>query len=92
MPIANITVDTTKPKGAQLAGLVSLVYQARNLARQLKELMDQETDGTTYTTIETLFGLQSGNGSAVYNLVAGLTGASGALEVSAVTQFCARLG
>ena len=92
MPIANITIDTTKRLGQDLRQLVTCVFAARDISRRLKETMDQHTDGTTWTTLEAQFGLQAGQGQNTYNLVAALTGVSGALEAAAVTQLCDRLG
>jgi hypothetical protein len=92
VPIANIPVNPTSKFGPQLQQLVAGLFGARNLAAKLKEIMDQHTDGTTWTTLEAQFGLQAGTGQACYNLVAGLTGATGALEVSAILQFCDRVG
>ncbi len=92
MPIANITVDTTKRLGQDLRQLVVTIFSARDFARRLKEVMDQHTDSVTWTTLEAQFGLQAGTGQSTYNLVAALTGTSGALEAAAVTQFCDRLG
>lgn len=91
MPIDNITVNSTSNQGGLLKQLESNLQNAVNLASQILNLMNQQTDGTTYTTIESQWGLTSGNGQTTYNLVAGLAGAGGALTVSAVTQFLARM-
>jgi hypothetical protein len=91
MPIDNVTVNVTSSQGAQLKSLQNLINQARNLARQIAEQMNQQTDGTTFTAIETQFGLPSGDGETVYNLTVALTGATGLLEVAGIVQFCGRL-
>jgi hypothetical protein len=92
MAIANISVSQGAKFGPMLLSLVAGVFSTRDQARRIKEMMDQHTDGTTWTTLEAQFGLPAGTGQATYNLVAGLTGVTGALEASAVTQFCDRVG
>lgn len=92
MPIANIVVNTSSPKGPRLTNLVSAINSARDQARTLKAIMDQEWAGSDYTQLESQFGLAAGQGSVVYGLVFALTGAGGALEAAAVTNFTDRLG
>ena len=92
MPIDNITVSPTSPQGPLLKSLEANLQAAYNLAVQVLNLMNQQTDGTNFATVESQFGLQAGNGQTCYNLVAGLAGTpSGALQASNVTQFLARM-
>jgi hypothetical protein len=90
VPVDNIVVNANSQQGPQLRALQSQIYAARNLAKQIKEQMDQQTDATDWTKIEAQFGLAAGNGTTVYNLVAALVGTSG-LEAFNVATFCQRI-
>ncbi len=95
MPVDNITISTASPQGNSLKNLVSQVYNVRNMARQILEQMQEQTNATDdFTHIETQYGLVTGQGANVYSLVFAL--ANGAnngsgLENSAIKTFCARL-
>lgn len=54
-----------------LLGACNTLAMGRDQIRLLKEAMDQMIDGSDYTMLETAFGLSTGNGQTVYNLVAG---------------------
>lgn len=71
MAIVNITVDKQKTLGNQFYQLVQSFRSNHSQLREFKEMMDNMTDGVTYTEIESRFGVSSTNGQAVYNLVAG---------------------
>lgn len=91
MPIDNIVVNSNSPMGSLLDQLQANLQNAANLAAQILNYMNQQTDGTTYTSIETQFGLPTGQGQTVYNLIAGLAGSGGSLVSSNVTQYLARV-
>ena len=93
MPIANITVNPSSPQGPQLRQLRDQINSARNLARQLKEQMEQQVNDAPpdYAQLESQFGLPSGMGKTVFNLVASLTGTPGLLEKPGIAEFCGRL-
>lgn len=59
------------PHASELNNAVTQLEAARDTFRRLKEQMEAMIDGVDYTRIETLFGLEAGNGQTVYNLVAG---------------------
>ena len=83
----NISSDTRH--GAAVRQAVNYTQETAERLTQLKALFDEMVDGADYSVIETQLGLEAGQGEIVYNLVAG---AKGAMDVSAVTQFLARLG
>jgi hypothetical protein len=91
MPIDNITVSSTSAQGSMLKNAQSQLQSAINNLAQALAYMQQQTDGTTYTAIETQFGLPTGKGQTVNNLVANLVGTGGSLTVTNVTQFLALL-
>lgn len=77
-----IRADPTQtPQAQPYAGLLlGLVTALRNTIDQLdrvKAVMDHSNDGVSFTAIETLFGLPSGKGQTVYDLVNGTRGALG---------------
>lgn len=90
MPIDNLVVNSNSPQGSMLKALASNLQNAANLAAQILALMNQQTDGSSFATIETQFGLATGQGQTMYNLIAGLSGAGGSLVSSNVTQFLGR--
>ena len=81
MPVNDyMKVDTSITTAIFARELVTLVAQLRSTINQLdkvKALMDHNSDGTTWTTVETLFGLAAGKGQPVYDLVNGTRGALG---------------
>jgi len=84
-----ITIDTTKRLASRLRACVDNTQNMLNLMADLKAIMDQQTDGVLYTTIEAQFGLPAGKGITTYNLLAG---ALAACNVSATQQFTDWLG
>lgn len=73
MAINNITIDlsTQKRLAYKLREAVDGAEKTINLLTDLKDAMEQMTDGVSYTTIETEFGLPTGKGDEVYNLLVG---------------------
>ncbi len=84
-----IHIDTAKRLGSQLRNVVESTRGVLDALNKLKTIMDQQTDGATYTTIETEFGIPTGKGGTVYNLVAG---SYAAVNVSAILQYISYLG
>jgi hypothetical protein len=74
MPIDFIKIDPGQA-GQKFAN--ELILGIRDLRRSwdrmkaIKEIMDHNTDGSDFASVATLFGLPTGNGDEVYNLVAG---------------------
>lgn len=73
-----IKVDKTQAaaiKAQLLLNYVSTLQSAIEQGAAIKAIMDHNTDATVWTDIETLFGIPTGKGQTVYNLVAGSVGA-----------------
>lgn len=73
-----IKIDLSSPNVATQAGLlknyVTILRQAYEMGTRVKAIMTHNNDGTTFTDIETLFGLPAGKGQAVFNFVNGSIG------------------
>lgn len=70
------TSTTTAIHAQTLKNAVRQVRQAYDDVIFLKQMMDHMTDGTSYVDVETYFGLASGQGQAVYDLVNNSMGAA----------------
>ena len=57
--------------GSNLYAAVCLLADAKMRIEQLKGVMDNMTDGIDYSTLEANFGITTGKGQSVYNLVTG---------------------
>lgn len=78
MAIDFILVDKTQSAAVEaplLLNYISTLRQAYELGVKTKAIMDHMQDGTTWTTLESKFGLTAGTGQTVYNYVNGSTGA-----------------
>jgi hypothetical protein len=73
MAINYITVDRSRQQGNDLLTIIETLRYYQDRLRQEKEKMENMTDGITYTAIETQYGIPTGKGDEVYNLVAGAT-------------------
>jgi hypothetical protein len=73
MAINYITVDRNRQQGGELLSVIENLRYYQDKLRQEKEKMENMTDGVTYTAIETQYGIATGKGDEVYNLVAGAT-------------------
>lgn len=71
MAINYITIDRSKDMGSDLLNIIETLRLAQDRLRQHKELMDNMTDGVSYTAIETQYGITAGKGVSTYNLVSG---------------------
>lgn len=85
-----IPVDQTQMRGATLVQTTTKLAEALSVLAQIKKVMDQMTDGVTFSQIETSFGLPAGKGQSVYNLVAGTIADSNAS--ANITQLQSWLG
>jgi hypothetical protein len=82
MPNDFIRIDPTLTPNAQFYGsqLITLVVSLRATIDQLdriKAVMEHSTDGTTFTTLEAMFGLGAGKGQTVFDFINGTRGALG---------------
>lgn len=73
-----IKIDRTQSAAIDAALLLSYVNTLRSAydtGVRVKAIMDHNTDAVVWTDIETLFGIPTGKGQTVYNLVSGSLGA-----------------
>jgi hypothetical protein len=82
MPVNYITVDAARKQGGELLTIIENLRYYQDRLRQEKEKMDNMTDGVTYAAIETQYGIPTGKGDEVYNLVSGASS-----ELAADTNF-----
>jgi hypothetical protein len=80
-----IKVDRTQSAATQATLLLSYVTTLRSayeLGVKCKAVMDHNNDGAVWTDIELLFGLPTGKGQIVYDLINGSVGSmTGAFQV-----------
>lgn len=91
MAIDFIAVDTTVSTATHARKLLQYrdaLRTAYELGKEVKAIMDHMQDGTIWTTIETKFGIATGLGDDVYNLV---NGSVGAMEGSFQNDDCKQL-
>lgn len=77
MAIDFILVDNTKTGASQAITLKNAISIGRQFYQQMTAIRQQMThmnDGTTFTEIETFYGLPAGQGQAIFNLVNGSVG------------------
>lgn len=82
MAVNYITVDRSKQQGAQLLAVVEGFRRLQGEMSQIKDMMDNMTDGITYTNVELQFGIATSKGDEMYNLIAGAVS-----ELAADTNF-----
>lgn len=68
------TSDTTATHAAELVAFKNALRDAYNRGKQVLAIMTHNNDGTVFTDVEALFGLPSGKGQTVFNLVNGSVG------------------
>lgn len=84
---------TTATQAGLLLSYVSALRQAYEIGTKCKAVMDHNNDGTVFTDIEALFGLPTGKGQTVYNLVNGSVGSmSGAFQVADAKNMTETIG
>src|SRR6267154_1229197 len=96
MAIDYIKIDTSAVAATQAIVLRSFVQALRAAYEQgtrVKAIMDHNQDGVTWTSLEALFGLPTGKGQIVYNLVNGTVGAmEGTFQVPDAKNLTERVG
>ena len=75
MAIDFIPITQTAPQGSQLKTAILSLRQAYSQLQAVLGIMTHQNDGTTFTGIESAFGLPAGKGQTVFNLVNGTVGA-----------------
>jgi hypothetical protein len=91
-----IKIDRTTVTATHASLLLDYVRQLRtayDLGVRVKAVMDHNQDGTSFTDIEVLFGLPTGQGQAVYDLVNGSVGAmDGTFQAADAKNLTERVG
>lgn len=78
MAIDFIKIDTTQSAATEAATLKAAILQFAAVQQNLTAILNKmghNNDGTTFTAMETLYGLPTGKGQAIFNLVNGTVGA-----------------
>ncbi len=83
-----LTASYTQRVGS-LQQWIAQLAQVWGQGQQLAGVLNAMVTNGSYTQIETLFGLSTGQGETLYNLV---VGANAAINVSAVTQLINEVG
>ena len=95
MAVDFIKVDTSVTTAVKARELLECVRAVRTAYEQLikaLETMGHLNDGTTFTSIETVYGLPAGTGQTVFNLVNGAKGSfEGTFQVADAKNLSTRL-
>lgn len=96
MAIDFIKIDITQTAATQAGLLKNYITQLRSayeLGQRCLAIMGHNNDGTTFTSIETLFGLPTGKGQAVFNMVNGSLGSmQGTFQVADAKNITEQVG
>lgn len=91
-----IKIDTTQSAATQAGLLKSYVAQLRSAyetGTRVKAIMTHNNDGTVFTDIEALFGLPTGKGQTLFNLVNGSIGSmEGTFQVADAKTLTEQVG
>jgi hypothetical protein len=88
-----IPISITSAQGPLLKSAVIAMRTALSQLAQCRAIATHNNDGTIFTDIETYFGLPSGTGQTVFNLLNGAYGSTqGTFQVSDFQTMCDKLG
>lgn len=91
-----IKIDTTQSVATQaglLKSYVSQLRQAYEIGNRVKAIMVHNNDGTVFTDIETLFGIPTGKGQTIFNMVNGSIGSmEGTFQVADAKNITEQVG
>jgi hypothetical protein len=77
----------------KLKNFVNILRAAQDQGHLILDIMSHANDGTVFTDIETLFGLPTGQGQIVFNLVNGTLGSmTGTFQVADATTITSKVG
>jgi hypothetical protein len=65
---------STATQAQELKALVSVMRDAYQRGKKILAVMGHSNDGTVFTDIEALYGLPTGKGQTVFNLINGAVG------------------
>jgi hypothetical protein len=69
MAIDNIAVNGSSAQGQQLKSWIQQWYAFKQATQVLLAQMQHQNDGVSYATLETQFGIATGQGTNVYGIV-----------------------
>jgi hypothetical protein len=85
--------DTAATQASLLLNYVSTLRSAYELGKRVKDIMGHNNDGSDFTDIVALFGLPTGKGQIVFDLVNGSVGSmEGSFQVDDAKEITERLG
>lgn len=91
-----IKIDTstvTATQAADLKAFVSVLRDAYQRGKKILAVMGHNNDGSVFTDIEALYGLPSGKGQTVFNLMNGAIGSmEGTFQVADAKNVTETLG
>jgi hypothetical protein len=83
----------TATHAPELIRLKNVLREAYSQGKKVQGVMNHNHDGTTFTDIEVLFGLPTGTGQTVFDLVNGAVGSmEGLFQVSDAKNLTERVG
>ena len=88
MAITRIDIAHT-PHGDNLLTAVAQMREARDRLDHAKAVMETAIDGSDYSRVEQIFGIEAGQGQTAYNLIAGAATDMAGFNISATI---ARMG
>lgn len=87
------TLDTNATQASKLKNYIITLREAYEQGKGVKAIMDHNQDGITFTDIEIFFGLPTGKGQTVYDLVNGSIGSmEGNFQVPDAKNITERVG
>jgi hypothetical protein len=88
-----VTVDANKTQSTQLKNFTALVAQVYGMAAQIRNKMTHMYNGADFTMLETEFGIPSGKGQEVFDLLNGSVNAmDGTMQNSNLKTITEKLG
>lgn len=77
----------------KLKNFIGTLRAAQDQGHLILDIMGHANDGTIFTDIETLFGIPTGTGQTVFNLVNGAIGSmAGTFQVADATTITSKVG
>lgn len=87
------TSDAAATQAQNLKNYIITLRSAQDLGQRVLDVMTHNEDGTNFTDLETIFGIPTGQGQTVFNLVNGSIGSmKGTFQVPDATTITQQLG
>lgn len=93
MAIDFISINPTASQAQALKTYIANLRLSQELGQRCLDVMSHMNDGTTFTAVETAFGIPTGMGQTVFNLVNGSLGSmKGTFQVADATTITQKMG